>query len=164
MKTNHDPCASDPPHTPTATASRPPLAPPAAPATPSASSCDAEAALGPSDPEVNRTPNTVCARSKRSWLGGGVATRLGNRVSRGWAPTGIAEHGAGVRRWRSLHSAQRAHSAERCGDGASVGGGGVFWVWQLEEFWAKVATYWWYFKLVWPNRGKGWRMPLEILR
>jgi len=33
-----------------------------------------------------------------------------------------------------------------------------------EQFWAKVRTYWYYFNLARPNRGKEWQTPLEILR
>ncbi len=32
------------------------------------------------------------------------------------------------------------------------------------EFWAQVTTYWYYFNLVRPNRGKEWQSPLEILQ
>ena len=32
------------------------------------------------------------------------------------------------------------------------------------EFWAKVTTYWHYFNLVRPNRGKEWQSPLQILQ
>jgi transposase-like protein len=32
------------------------------------------------------------------------------------------------------------------------------------QFWAKVRTYWYYFNLARPNRGKEWQTPLEILR
>jgi len=32
-----------------------------------------------------------------------------------------------------------------------------------KDFWAKVTTYWHYFNLVRPNRGKEWRSPLQIL-
>ena len=32
------------------------------------------------------------------------------------------------------------------------------------DFWAKVTTYWHYFNLVRPNRGKEWQSPLQILK
>lgn len=32
------------------------------------------------------------------------------------------------------------------------------------EFWAKITTYWHYFNLVRPNRGKEWQSPLQILQ
>jgi len=32
------------------------------------------------------------------------------------------------------------------------------------EFWAKVTTYWRYFNIARPNRNKGWKTPLQILR
>jgi len=34
----------------------------------------------------------------------------------------------------------------------------------LADFWAKVTTYWYYFNLVRPNRGKEWQSPLQILQ
>jgi transposase len=33
-----------------------------------------------------------------------------------------------------------------------------------KQFWAKVRTYWYYFNLARPNRGKEWQSPLQILR
>jgi len=32
------------------------------------------------------------------------------------------------------------------------------------DFWAKITTYWFYFNLVRPNRGKEWQSPLQILQ
>ncbi len=32
------------------------------------------------------------------------------------------------------------------------------------DFWAKITTYWYYFNLVRPNRGKEWQSPLQILQ
>jgi hypothetical protein len=32
------------------------------------------------------------------------------------------------------------------------------------DFWAKITTYWFYFNLVRPNRGKEWNSPLQILQ
>ncbi len=32
------------------------------------------------------------------------------------------------------------------------------------DFWAKTTTYWDYFNLVRPNRGKEWQSPLQILQ
>ncbi|MCX7887090.1 MAG: hypothetical protein N3B01_07555, partial [Verrucomicrobiae bacterium] len=34
----------------------------------------------------------------------------------------------------------------------------------VAEFWVKITTYWSYFNLARPNRGKGWRTPLQILQ
>jgi len=33
-----------------------------------------------------------------------------------------------------------------------------------QDFWAKITTYWLYFNLVRPNRGKEWQSPLQILQ
>jgi transposase len=34
----------------------------------------------------------------------------------------------------------------------------------IPDFWAKITTYWHYFNLVRPNRGKEWQSPLQILQ